>query len=222
MSVQLVVFDMAGTTVHDGDAVRSCFVATLSNAGLSVAPDAINAVMGLRKIDALRQLVGTRLSEAQLHAMHDDFVARMRDYYAKSPVVREVAGASDVFKALNSAGVKVALNTGFSRSIVDVLLGRLGWKEGKDIDATVTSDEVAHGRPHPDMIQHLMRKLSVDDAHTVAKVGDTPSDLQEGVAAGCRWVIGITSGTHTRESLRAHTHTHLVAALKEIPPILGI
>ena len=41
------------------------------------------------------------------------------------------------------------------------------------------------GRPHPDMIHHLMRVLKVEDATRVAKIGDTPSDLHEGTAAGC-------------------------------------
>ena len=45
------------------------------------------------------------------------------------------------------------------------------------IDAVVTSDEVPHGRPHPDMIRQLMQRLGVQDPLRVAKVGDTRADL---------------------------------------------
>jgi phosphonatase-like hydrolase len=216
MRVQLVVFDMAGTTVHDGDSVSSCFRAALATAGLSAATEAINAVMGLPKPTAIRQLSGPGVPQQQIDAIHNDFVARMRKYYEIDPAVREAAGASSTFARLHAAGVKVALNTGFSRPIVDILFARLGWRHGELIDASVTSDEVPRGRPYPDMILHLMQKLGVGDARAVAKVGDTPSDLEEGTAAGCGWVIGITSGTHTREQLAALPHTHVIDRLVEL------
>lgn len=222
MGVALVVFDMAGTTVHDGDAVRSCFRAALGAAGLSAAPEAINAVMGLPKPEAIRRLAGPAVPQSQIDAIHTDFVSRMRHYYRTDPAVREVDGATATFALLHSAGIKVALNTGFSRPIVDDLLTRLAWRQGETIDATVTSDEIPRGRPHPDMVLHLMRQLGVTDARRVAKIGDTPSDLQEGTAAGCGWVIGITSGTHTREQLQPVPHTHLIDRLAELPGVLGL
>jgi phosphonatase-like hydrolase len=222
MSVQLVVFDMAGTTVHDGDAVRSCFAAALATADLSAAPEAINAVMGLPKPQAVRLLTGPEVPQARVDAIHADFVDRMQRYYKTDPAVREEEGAGATFARLRSAGVKVALNTGFSRPIVEVLLARLGWREGETIDASVTSDEVPHGRPHADMILYLMRKLRVAEAPSVAKIGDTPSDLQEGTAAGCGWVIGITSGAHSREQLAAVPHTHLIDRLAELPGVLRL
>ncbi len=222
MQVQLVVFDMAGTTVHDGDAVRSSFVAALASAGLTAAPEAINAVMGLPKPEAIRRLTGPATSPERINAIHDAFVTRMMHYYKVDPAVREVEGASDTFARVRSAGVRVALNTGFSRPIVDILLQRLGWREGETFDASVTSDESPRGRPHADMILHLMRKLHIADARSVAKIGDTPADLQEGTAAGCSWVIGITSGTHTREQLAAVPHTHLIDTLAELPAVLEL
>jgi phosphonatase-like hydrolase len=222
MGVALVVFDMAGTTVHDGDAVRSCFRAALGAAGLTAAPEAIYAVMGLPKPEAIRRLAGPGVPEPQVDAIHTDFVARMRRYYQTDPAVREADGASATFALCHSAGVKVALNTGFSRPIVDDLLARLGWRPGETFDACVTSDEVPRGRPHPDMVLHLMRQLGITDARQVAKIGDTPSDLQEGTAAGCGWVIGITSGAHTREQLQPVPHTHLIDHLAELPGVLGL
>jgi phosphonatase-like hydrolase len=222
MQVRLVVFDIAGTTVHDGDAVSSTLRAALAAAGIAVEPEAVKAVMGLPKPEAIRRLTGPGVARQRLDAVHEDFVARMRRCYESDPAVREAPGATATFAKLRAAGVKVALDTGFSRPIVDVLLRRLGWRQGEAIDASVTSDEVPRGRPHPDMIVHLMGKLGVSDARSVAKVGDTPSDLQEGTAAGCGWVVGVTSGTHPREQLAPVPHTHLVASLAELPAVLGL
>jgi phosphonatase-like hydrolase len=223
MKVDLVVFDLAGTTVRDDDdAVGNCFRAALAGAELSVDPARVNAVMGLPKPEAIRRLIeasrGAPADADEVETVHLDFVRRMRQHYATDPGVGEVPGAAAVFAALRRGGVKVALNTGFSRDIVDVILERLGW--GTAVDATVASDEVAQGRPHPDMIRHLMTQLGVRDAARVAKVGDTVVDLKEGANAGCGLVIGVTTGRATREQLQRGPHTHLVGSVAEVPALL--
>ena len=65
-----------------------------------------------------------------------------------------------------------------------------------------------------------MALTGVSDPQAVAKVGDTPSDLLEGRAAGCGLVIGVTNGTHTREELAPHPHTHLIGSLRELPALV--
>src|SRR5262249_40686304 len=61
-----------------------------------------------------------------------------------------------------------------------------------------------------------MLLTDVRDPKSVAKVGDTPADLLSGEAAGCGWIIGITSGSHTRAQLEPYTHTHLIERLEEL------
>ena len=90
------------------------------------------------------------------------------------------------------------------------------------LDATVTSDEVEHGRPFPDMIQRLMQLTGVERIDAVAKVGDTPSDLLEGDRAGCHLNIGVTYGSHTAAELKEYPYTHLVDHISDIPKLLGI
>ncbi len=225
MSIHLVVFDMAGTTINDDDGVNRCLRAALDAVGVSATREAVNLVMGIPKPLALRQLL-ERYERAdlleRLDAIHDDFVSRMIRFYQTDPSVHEIAGAGQTFRRLHAAGIKVALDTGFTRDIVDVVLKRLGWNDAELLDATVTSDEVAHGRPHPDMVRKAMRDVGVADAGAVAKVGDTPSDLAEGTAAGCGMVIGVTGGSHTAEQLRPHPHTHLINTVADLPDLLGL
>jgi len=224
--IALVVFDIAGTTVRDDDAVAASLRAALAAVDVPASDAAVNAVMGLPKPQALRALLTPAARAAallpRLDAIHADFVARMIDHYRRAPGIAEVPGAGAVFAALRAAGVRVGLDTGFSRDITDALLARLGWRVGETIDASVTSDEVARGRPHPDMIEALMAACGVADAARVAKVGDTPADLQQGTAAGCAMVIGVTSGTHRREVLARCPHTHLVESVRDVPRLLGL
>jgi phosphonatase-like hydrolase len=225
--IELVVFDLAGTTVYDGDSVGSTFRAVLAKYRINAEPAAVNSVMGLPKPEAIRILLeqfgppnSVPPTIENIDALHADFTRRMCDHYATSPDVREVPGAAAVFAELRRAGIKVAVNTGFFRPIVDVLLGRLGWLASTVIDASVASDEVSHGRPHPDMIRLLMTRLGVNDSRRVAKVGDTPVDLEEGTNAGCGLVIGVTTGATTAERLREFPHTHILESVAAVPALV--
>jgi phosphonatase-like hydrolase len=221
--IELVVFDLAGTTVEDGDAVNASFRAALAGAGIAVDPAAVNAVMGLPKPQAIRLLLsgmGRPVIDAEVDALHEDFVRRMRRHYAHDPSVREIPGAARAFAALRDRGIRVALDTGFSRAITGVLLQRLGWHAPAVIDADVASDEVPRGRPFADMIEHLMARLGITDPRRVAKVGDTRADLEEGANAGCGLVIGVTTGSFTREQLQACPHTHILGSVAEVPALL--
>jgi phosphonatase-like hydrolase len=221
--IQLVVFDIAGTTLHDGDAVKASFLAALATKGIASDPALVDFVMGLPKADAVRVLLKAASrpdDEATVRELHDDFTRRMIDYYRTSTDIREIPPATQLFAKLRAAGKKVALNSGFSRAIVDVLLGRLNWTVPETLDAVITSDEVSQGRPAPEMISTLMEKLHIADPKTVAKIGDTKVDLEEGANAGCGLNIGVTSGSFIREQLLAYPHTHIVGSIAELPPEL--
>lgn len=216
MKWELAVFDMAGTTLYDGDAVNTCFRAALAGADVHVDPAQVNTVMGLHKPEAIRILLlsaGREFTDSDVDRIHADFVARMKQYYAHDPAVRELPGASAAFTKLHNAGIKVALNTGFSREIVDVILTRLNWLDA--VDATVASDEVARGRPFPDMIRRLLAMLDLIDAGRVVKVGDTLVDLEEGKNARCGLVLGVTTGAYSRAQLEPGPHHHIVDSLND-------
>jgi phosphonatase-like hydrolase len=226
MRIELVVFDMAGTTVNDEDSVNRCVRAALQVVGLSVTAAEVNAVMGLPKPEAIAILVKNsgmldQLGD-QIQAIHRDFVTRSIAFYQHDPSVYEVPGTSRVFRTLSKAGVRVALNTGFDRTIAQVILDRLGWSDGHLIDAVICSDEVARGRPHPDMIRALMDRLGIVDPQRVAKVGDTPADLLEGDHAGCGLIVGVTRGTHTWQELAPYPHTCLIETIAGFPELLGL
>ena len=224
MTIELVVFDVAGTTVHDADAVHACLQAALAAAGVRVSREAVNGVMGLPKPTAIRRLLredahGLEAADRLVESLHDDFVRRMIEHYRNDPSVREAGSARRVFSELHALGVKVALDTGFDRRILDTVLSRLGWDDGS-LDATVASDEVPRGRPHPDLVFQAMKLTGVGDPRRVAKVGDTPTDLLEGRAAGCALVVGVTEGSHTEAELLQWPHTHLIPNVAAFPALL--
>lgn len=226
MNVQLVVFDLCGTTVRDEDVVSRHLRATLIAAGVEVTREEVGAVMGTPREVALRELLHLRRGRAPaadlITMLHEDFVERMIRYYGTAPGVGEMPGATYTFRELRRRGVRVALETGFCRRVMDVILRRLNWVEGVDVDATLASDEVLRGRPHPDSIYAAMRRTGVAQVQAVAKVGDTPVDLQAGRAAGCGWVVGVASDCLACEDMLASPDTRLIESLTELLPVLGV
>ena len=224
MTIQLAVFDLAGTTVNDPDGVCNCLRAALSAVGVESSREQVNLVMGIPKPDAIRRLIQQANREDlldQIMSIHSDFSERMIQFYETSDEVYEIPGTSEVFRSLHEMGVKVAVNTGFDRRITQALLDRLGWESDGLIDASITSDEVENGRPAADMIQSLMKQLGIDDSKNVAKIGDTPADLLEGVNAKCGLIIGVTEGSHTEAQLKEHEHHHLIANVTGAPSLIS-
>ncbi|MCW3463353.1 HAD hydrolase-like protein [Chitinophaga nivalis] len=221
MGIQLAVFDIAGTTLHDESNVALVLQQTLQLAGVSVTIAEVNEVMGYAKPYAIRYLLQQKQNnryndEAYVQELHTRFVTDMKAHYADHPAIREKEGVSAVFAALQQRGIKVALDTGFDREITNVILERVGWVKQGLVNAVATSDEVTYGRPYPYMIYRIMQELEICSIDTVAKIGDTVSDLEEGTNAGCRYVVGVTTGAYTREELAKGPHTHLVANLDEL------
>ncbi|MGH7592891.1 MAG: HAD family hydrolase [Gemmatimonadales bacterium] len=225
MAIRLVVFDVAGTTVRDGGgAVQQAMRDAIAATGLTLREGAMAGVTGLAKPQAIRVLLeghGRTELLPRADSIHADFVARMRRYYREDDRVAPVDGAVQTFGALRDAGIRVALNTGFSRIVLDEILRRLGWVgTAGPVDATIASDEVARGRPYPDMIDALRTSLGGVPYTEVAKVGDTPVDLQEGTMARCGLVVGVLSGAHDHASLMPHPNDALIASVAELPALL--
>jgi len=179
-----------------------------------------NTVMGIPKPVAIERLLKQHfhpdITSDLISEIHSVFVRNMIDFYQHDQSVKEKSGVSDTFKKLKQKNVKIAVDTGFDRSITDALLDRLRWTEEGLLDASVTSDEVAHGRPYPDLIFEAMKRTGTANSSSVAKVGDTSFDIQEGKSAGCTWVIGITTGAFTHAELEKENPTHLIKAIPEI------
>ncbi|HZT63713.1 MAG TPA: phosphonatase-like hydrolase [Burkholderiales bacterium] len=215
----LVVFDMAGTTVIDDGQVPEAFTAALAEHGITVGPDDIRNVRGAAKRQAILALLPQGAGrEGKAARALDSFRAHLARLYQGR--VREIPGAARTFEWLRRHGIRTALNTGFDRETAKMLLEALGWSTGT-VDAIVCGDDVARGRPAPDMILRCMQLTGVASADSVANVGDTMLDLQAGHNAAVRWNVGVLTGAHERALMAAQPHTHLLASVAELPRIFA-
>ena len=217
--IDLICFDMAGTTVVDDGQVPQAFATALAEHGITVANSDIRNVRGASKRQAILDLLPEGPDRGE--KAHKALVS-FREHLARlyQGTVREIPGASGTFRWLRSRGVRVALNTGFDRETAQMLLEALGWHEGI-ADAVVCGDDVERGRPAPDMILRCMKLTGVAAAGSVANVGDTMLDLQAGHNAKAAWNIGVLTGAHDRALMAALPHTHLLSSVAELPGLFG-
>jgi len=226
MSIKLVVFDIAGTTVKDDHDVSKAFQAALKKSHYEVPIELIDPLMGYEKTLAIKQILrlhehnDAKITSELVSKIHTEFVKQMISHYEVAKGIEPLPNVEETFAKLHEQGVRVGINTGFSRDIADTIVTRLQWIEKGLIDYVVGSDEVELGRPYPFMIQKMMLEAGIERPKEVAKVGDTEVDIREGQNAGCRYVIGVTTGTFTREELEPYNPTHIIDDIAQVLEII--
>lgn len=227
MSIKLVVFDIAGTTVKDDHNVSKAFQAALKMYNYEVPLEFINPLMGYEKNQAITQMLHlhepdeSKITPALVNEIHREFVKQMIWFYQNEPSIVPLPNVEETFAKLHEQGVLVGVNTGFSKDIAETVINRLQWREKGLIDYLVGSDEVELGRPHPYMIQKMMYEAGITDPLEVAKVGDTEVDVREGLNTGCKYVIGVTTGIFTGEELAEYHPTHIIDDIAEVITIIN-
>jgi len=179
--IEAVVFDMDGVLVdteHLWDEVRE---ALTEEWGGRHTPEAQEAMMGMSSPEwsrYLHEVVGLREPPEVINA---EVVRRMLERYeADLPVV---PGAVEAVRRLAAAGYRLAVASSSNRELIDAVLRRL--ELTSVFDVTVSSEEVARGKPAPDVYLETARRLSVEPARCAA-IEDSGSGIRAAHAAGMR------------------------------------
>ena len=179
--IEAVVFDMDGVLVdteHLWDEVRE---ALTEEWGGRYTPEAQEAMMGMSSPEwsrYLHEVVGLHEPPEVINA---EVVRRMLERYeADLPVV---PGAVEAVRRLAAAGYRLAVASSSNRELIDAVLRRL--ELTSVFDVTVSSEEVARGKPAPDVYLETARRLSVEPARCAA-IEDSGSGIRAAHAAGMR------------------------------------
>ncbi|MFD2100479.1 phosphonatase-like hydrolase [Flagellimonas iocasae] len=222
--IKLAVFDMAGTTVNEDNVVYKTVRAALAKAGVEVSLDTVLEFgAGKEKYKAIADILEETKAEREVtvdaKAVHVDFKEMLKEAYANLEVT-SYDGVEELFKVMQSHGVKVVLNTGYDSKTAQSLLDKLGWKVGEQIDGLVTADDVEIGRPSSEMIDKAMELFNITDPEQVLKAGDSMIDIEEGKNANCGITVGVLTGAQTREQLEKANPTLILNTLDALEGIL--
>ncbi len=201
MKIQAVIFDWAGTTVDFGsrapvEAIREAF----TSFGVPLSAEEARAHMGLPKLEHIRATCahsavaarwaaryGAPPDNAQVERIYSSFLPLQLASIEKYS--RAIPGVVSLAARLRARGVRIGSTTGYTRAMLDLAMKHAAC-DGYAPDASVTPEEAGLGRPAPLMCYLNAVRLRVYPLEACVKIGDTPSDIDEGRNAGM-WTIGV-------------------------------
>jgi HAD superfamily hydrolase (TIGR01509 family) len=187
--IDAVVFDMDGVLLASEevwDAVREDYV---RERGGRYDDEIQRAMMGMSSTEWSQYLHDTAGVPDEPEAINADVVRLMLSAYAEHlPVLPGAVEA--VHRA--AARYRLGLASSSNRELIDAVLDLAGLAECFAV--TVSSEEVARGKPAPDVYLEAARRLGVDPANCTA-VEDSHGGIRSAKAAGMT-VIAIPNPTY--------------------------
>jgi phosphonoacetaldehyde hydrolase len=203
--VRAVIFDLAGTVIDFGSlAPTSAFMALFRQRGIDITMTDVRADMGLGKRDHLAAILrrpnvaaawearmGRSSNTSDIETLYAEFTPIQLDELERHREL--VPGALATLVWCRARGLLVGTTTGYAREMQAVVAEALE-EQGFRPDTMVCVDDVPAGRPAPWMCLEVAKRLGVYPLDRVVKVGDTPADMAEGIAAHMLTVGVATSG----------------------------
>jgi phosphonoacetaldehyde hydrolase len=150
--------------------------------------DHIRGILSMPRVrDAWQTLRGRIPGEADVDEIYQEFIPLQFSCLAEFSTL--IPGVVEAVEHFRQRGLKIGSTTGYTRAMLDLLLQQSA-KAGYSPDCSLTPEEVGGGRPHPFMIYENAVRLQIYPLASLAKIGDTPSDIHEGLNAGA-WTIGV-------------------------------
>ncbi|CAH0131150.1 HAD-IA family hydrolase [Chryseobacterium sp. Bi04] len=220
-NIELLVLDMAGTTIDEDNVVYKTLTEAVNSHGYSVSLEKVlRTCAGMEKLEAITSLLkDIKGSGNDAPFIFENFSEKLKEAY-RDLDVKPINGTENFLLAMKAQNKKVVLNTGYTAEIAQQLLDKLQWKENVHFDALITADDVSESRPSPEMINLAMKKFNITEPKKVLKAGDSVIDIEEGKNAGCGLTIAVLSGAQSRTELEKAKPDYILNTISEAEHIL--
>jgi HAD superfamily hydrolase (TIGR01509 family) len=209
--IEAVVLDLDGVLIQTEelwDEVRGRYVVDM---GGRYSPEAQRAMMGMSSKEWARYLaedLGVPRSPDEVNA---DVVELMSaSYRERLPLID---GAAEAVERL-AARWPLAVASSSNRELIDLVLELAGLSPL--FQATVSSEEVARGKPAPDVYLEACRRLAVEPAQAAA-VEDSHAGIRSAKGAGLR-VIAIPNPSYPPGAEALAEADVVLGSLAELTP----
>ncbi len=198
--VRAVIFDIDGTLVDSFEAYYEVFNQGIAVLGAGPVARAVlreNLAKGLGLREILQNVLATPVDDVTYEACREEIHSLFKQVELEG--VKLFPGTEELFKHLVGKGIKIGIATGRTSSPEDEWLRfrRLGLDSY--ISALVTSREIEHRKPAPDVIIECARRLKVSTENCIV-VGDTEPDIMAARRAGAI-AVAVTTGHEDEDVL---------------------
>lgn len=182
--IRAVIFDMDGTLLDSERLSHKAWDAAAREVGEQVTWETFLKMVGHRSVDCMRILqneIGRKLPA-------DQIIESARKHYAVlvNAGVSLMPGAREIFDFAREQKWKIGIATSTRRESAQAKLEHAElWQF---VDAATCGDEVAAGKPDPEIYLTTAKKLAVPAENCLA-VEDSPTGFRAAFSAGCRTVL---------------------------------
>jgi HAD superfamily hydrolase (TIGR01509 family) len=182
--IQAVIFDLDGLMVRSEPLSMKAWQKLLAKFGYSLDEEDFPELIGIdgdSTVQRLRQGRSFALSNEEildLHYRHWIAIAKEE--------IQPVQGLFDLIEAFRARGLKMGVASNSRSDYVHTVLDTIGLNG--HFSCVVTSDQVARGKPAPDVYEVAAECLGVR-SETCLALEDSPSGLQAALNAGMRCVV---------------------------------
>ncbi|MFC1804630.1 HAD family hydrolase, partial [Candidatus Omnitrophota bacterium] len=118
----------------------------------------------------------------------------------------------ELFSLLKENSCKIAIATTDKTERAELVMDFLGLKDQTDF--IIGADLVKKGKPAPDMVNFILKRLAIDRGRAVM-IGDALTDIQMGINARLKASIAVLSGLASESELKKLT-PHIIKSIETI------
>lgn len=200
-TIKAIIVDWAGTVVDYGSrAPAGVFVEVFRRQGVAITIEEARVPMGMEKRDHIQALLAmpavaerwvrahdAESTAADIDRMYDEFLPLQLECLPQYADL--IPGTLGIVAACRGRGMKIGSSTGYSRTLMDVLVPEAR-RRGFEPEAVVCADDVPAGRPAPWMCLANLQRLGVWPVEAAIVVDDTAPGIEAGLNAGM-WTVGV-------------------------------
>lgn len=201
---RLIIFDLDGTLANAYPAIAQSFNYTMKKMGYCY-----------QKMEVIRRSVGWGDRNLLKPFVDKKDLGKALSIYRKHHK-RALLSGSRVFPQtyrvlayLKNKGYKLAVASNRPTRFVKILIRHL--ELDKYLDYVLCADRLKHMKPHPEILNKIMRKFQVEPDRTIF-VGDMFIDAQTGKRAKVKTVM-LTTGSSRKEELEKERPYRIISRL---------
>lgn len=187
--LKAAIFDWDGVVVDSSSAHRRSWNLLAEERSLPMEPDSFEKGFGRKNEFIIPEILNWSHDPLVIAELGDRKELLYREILKKEGL-QPLPGAIELFKALKTAGIPMAVGTSTPRTNIECVMDLIG--ASGFFDCIITAEDVTHGKPDPEVFLKGAKGLGIDPADAVV-FEDALYGIQAAKTGGMKAVALTTS-----------------------------